>query len=215
MKNTYKLLLAFCFIGILQAKAQQISVGPEAGFTFAGMYNTEGDASGGVYINEGLMAGINGHLGATLHVQFGRFFAIRPSLLYKFGTMTNTDYDDVKFTMHRISIPAPLLFSYVFRNDGNLFAGAGPNLMYNFAGRVKNSLGESDLTFGSGERSFKPIDLGIQFKAGYRFPVGVFMNAFLNFGITDIDNINGTATRTLDAFGFSVGYLFGGRSNDY
>lgn len=193
------LILAICITLTITAKAQpQISVGPEAGFTAAGLYNADDD----------VFAGLNGHFGGTIQLQFGNYLAVRPSLLLKFGSMTHTDYDDLKISMTRISVPIPVMYSHIFGNNSNLFAGLGPNLMYALSGKAKDSDGTTKITFGSNPGQWKPFDIGLHLKGGFQFPAGIAFSTFCNIGFTNLAN-NGDKAKTLDAIGLSIGYMFG------
>ncbi|HRO47479.1 porin family protein [Agriterribacter sp.] len=200
--NLKLLVVIICITLTTAAKAQvQLSAGPEVGFTAAGIYSADDD----------VFAGINGHFGGTLRLQFGNYLAVRPSVLFKLGSMTNTDYDDTKISMTRISVPIPVMYSQIFGNNSNLFVGLGPNLMYALSGKMKNSYGSGDISFGSNPGQWKPFDVGLHLKGGFQFPVGIALSTFCNFGFTNLAN-NGDKAHTLDAIGFSVGYMFGGNA---
>jgi hypothetical protein len=193
-------VLPFC------KKAQaQVSVGPEVGFTAAGLYSDESD----VY------AGINLHVGATAHFQLTDFLAVRPSLLFKTGSMTYADYSDETYSMNRISLPVPIMYSHVFGNSSTLFGGLGPNFMYNLSGKYKSEGVSSKLEFGSNEGQMKRFDMGLQFKGGYQFANGLSLSTFLNLGMSNLSNVPGNNLKTMDALGFSIGWMFGGNSSDY
>ncbi|HTN08934.1 porin family protein [Agriterribacter sp.] len=200
-KHNLKLLTAaICITITTTIRAQvQLSIGPEAGFSAAGLYSADDD----------VFAGINGHFGGTLHLQFGNYLAVRPSVLFKLGSMTNTDYDDFKISMTRISVPIPVMYSYIFGNNSNLFAGLGPNLMYALSGKTKDGSESRNISFGSNPGQWKPLDVGLHVKGGFQFPGGIAISTFCNFGFTNLAN-NGDKVKTLDAIGFSVGYMFGG-----
>lgn len=198
--NLQLLILVSCITLTTTTKAQvQLSAGPEIGFTAAGIYSADDD----------VFAGINGHFGGTLHLQFGNYFAVRPSVLFKSGSMTNTDYDDTKISMTRISVPIPVMYSYIFGNNSNLFAGLGPNLMYALSGKTKSSYKNGNISFGSKSGQWKPLDIGLHVKGGFQFPGGIAISTFCNFGFTNLAN-NDDKVKTLDAIGLSIGYMFGG-----
>ncbi|MGN6494920.1 MAG: porin family protein [Agriterribacter sp.] len=202
MKNIFNklILAAICITASITANAQvEVTAGPEAGFTAAGLYTDDDD----VY------AGINGHFGGTARIQFGNHFAIRPSVLLKIGSMTNTDYDDTKISLTRISVPVPILYSKIFGNNSNLFVGAGPNLMYALSGKQKFGSESQSISFGKNETDLKPFDVGLHLKGGFQFPNGLALSTFANFGFTNLAN-DGSSARSLDAIGFSIGYMFGG-----
>jgi hypothetical protein len=208
MRQTFIKLTAsaLCLLAFTQTKAQvTTSFGPEVGFAASGLYDDDAD----------VQAGIHGHVGGTAHFQFGRFFAIRPSVLLRVGNFEDADFSDEKISLTRISVPIPLLFSYNFNNNGKIFVGAGPNLMYSIAGKYKTN-GESEkLKFGSGEDAdMKPLDLGLHIKGGYQFGNGIALSMFFNAGLSNLNPHSSTyKLKTLDVLGFSFGWMFGGKSD--
>jgi hypothetical protein len=192
-------VLTFC-----KPAEAQVSVGPEVGFTAAGLYSNEED----------IYAGLNGHFGVTAHIQLGNFLAVRPSILFRSGSMAYTNYDQEKITLTRISIPVPVMYSHVFDNGSNLFAGAGPNFMYTLSGKYEYGGESQKIEFGSGEEQMKPFDIGLHLKAGYQFSNGIALSTFFNAGFTNLNNVDGQQFKSLDAIGFSFGWMFGGKSNE-
>jgi hypothetical protein len=181
----------------------QLSIGPEAGFSAAGLYNSED-----VY------AGVNLHIGATAHFQINDFLAVRPSLLFKTGTMVWADDEDEKISLTRISIPVPIMYSHVFNNSNMLFGGVGPNFMYNLSGK-NSSYGESmKMEFGDNPGQMKRFVMGLHLKGGYQFANGLALSAFFNLGLSNLSNEPGENLKSLDAVGFSLGWMFGGSSVD-
>ncbi|HEX5152520.1 MAG TPA: porin family protein [Parafilimonas sp.] len=198
-------ICALCILPFCKKAQAQVTVGPEVGFTAAGLYDEESN----VY------AGINLHVGATAHLQVTDFLAVRPSLLYKTGTLVNGDYMDEKYSMNRISIPVPIMYSHIFDNSSTLFAGLGPNFMYNLSGKYKTGGESSKLEFGSNEGQMKRFDMGLQLKGGYQFANGLSLSTFFNLGLSNLSNVPGDNVKTMDALGFSIGWMFGGNSPDY
>lgn len=195
---------ALCILFFCKTHAQ-ISIGPEVGFTAAGLYDEESN----VY------AGINLHVGATAHFQVTDFLAVRPSLLFKTGELVNGDYTDEKYSMNRISIPVLIMYSHIFDNSSTLFAGLGPNFMYNLSGKYKSGGESAKLEFGSDEGQMKRFDMGLQLKGGYQFANGLSLSSFFNLGLTNLSNTTTTKVRSMDAVGFSIGWMFGSNSSDY
>lgn len=202
----FKLLIAAIFLSqALITNAQiTVSVGPEAGFTASGLYTND---------QNDVYAGLNGHVGGTAHIQFGRFLALRPSVLFKFGSMAHTDYTEQKISFNRIAVPMPVLFSYVFRNDAILFVGAGPNFQYALSGKTTYD-STKNISFGNGPNDWKRMDIGLHLKGGFQFPAGIGISTFANIGFTGIANSEYSQIRSLDAIGLSVSYMFGGRRDD-
>lgn len=209
MKKSFLKLTAtaLCMLALTKTQAQiTTSFGPEVGFAASGLYTDEED----------LQAGINVHVGGTAHIQFGRFFAVRPSVLFKTGTFEDPDYYDYKTSLTRISVPVPLLFSYNFSNDNKIFVGAGPNFMYSLSGKYKNEGTTTNIKFGTGaEDDMKRIDVGLHIKGGFQFGMGLSLGLFFNGGFTNLNpSPNYLNLKSMDALGISVGWMFGGRSED-
>lgn len=197
-------IYALCILPSSQINAQ-VTFGPEAGFTAAGLYSDADD----------LYAGINWHIGGTAHFQVNNFLAVRPSLLFKSGSMVNADYSEEAISLNRISIAAPVMYSHVFENNSIVFGGVGPNFMYNLSGKVKYEGISEKIEFGNNEGQLKPIDIGIQFKGGYQFANGLALSMFLNVGSSNLSNDPYVTFKSLDAVGFSFVWMFGGGSGDY
>lgn len=197
-------ICAFCVLSFCKSQAQ-VTIGPEVGFTAAGLYSDEED----------IYAGFNFHVGGTAHIQINDFLAVRPSVLFKSGNMTNADYNDEQISLNRISIPVPVMYSHVFENSSTLFAGVGPNFMYNLSGKSKYGGESAKIEFGSNQGQLKPFDMGIQFKGGYQFANGLALSTFLNLGMSNLSNEQSGTFKSMDAIGFSIGWMFGGGSGDY
>ncbi len=204
-KIVYKLTILFpCLFLLLAQSDAQITYGPEAGFTAAGLYTSSSD----VY------AGVNGHVGFTAHFQVNDFLAIRPSVLYRFGTMSNSDDNTLKISLNRIAVPVPIVYSHVFPNNGLLFGGVGPNFMYNLSG-TEQAYGQTTTIHFSGDSAeLKRFDVGLHFTGGYQFSNGLALSLFFNAGLTNISKDPTTSLKSLDAFGFSIGWMFGSTSSD-
>ncbi|MGN6352225.1 MAG: porin family protein [Parafilimonas sp.] len=184
----------------------QVSVGPEIGFTASGLYN-----------DNDIYAGLNYHAGVTAHFQLTDFLAIRPSLLFKTGDMKIADdYYDEKYSLNRISLPVPIMYSHIFGNNSTLFAGVGPNLMYNISGKYSSAGYTSKIEFGSDTAGqIKRFDVGLQLKGGYQFANGISLSTFFNLGLSNLSNDAYYKLKSMDAFGFSIGWMFGSNSGDY
>jgi hypothetical protein len=194
----------FSFFIAVTARAQvAVTFGPEAGFS----------ASGLNYVDEDFMMGIGVHGGGTAHIQLGRSFAIRPSVLLKFGFFQNADLLDKKTTtLTRIAVPLAFMYSKNFSNNNQLYFGAGPQVMYAIAGQTdyNDEYTKRKMTFGNDESDdLKPLDLGLHIKAGFNFSRGLGLNIFFNHGFNDIDPREGYKIKSVDLIGFSCAWLFG------
>jgi hypothetical protein len=198
------LMIVNClFLFVTQSDAQ-VMVGPSAGFTAAGLYTNNND----VY------AGINGQIGATAHFQITDFLAVRPSVLYKFGSMAYSNDNTDKISLNRIAIPVPIVYSHVFPNNGILFGGLGPNFMYNLSGTQENYNESEKINFSGDNAQMQRFDVGLDFTGGYQFASGLSLSLFLNAGLSNISKVPDNTLRSLDAFGFSIGWMFGTASKE-
>jgi hypothetical protein len=205
MNKITRLLAAFlCVFFLRHAHAQtEVTYGPEVGFMASGLYDNE----------ETIFAGVNLHIGGTAHIQIGNHFAVRPSLLFRPGSyMSNADFTEEKISLTRLSVPIPLLYSRNFENSNKFFLGAGPNFMYSLSGKAKNGGMETDIDFG--DNGLKRFDLGLHLKGGFQFGMGLSLNLFFNAGLSNIaqDNDFDYTLKSLDAFGFAIGWMFGGNT---
>ncbi len=197
------ILVNFLFLFTTQSDAQ-VMFGPSAGFTAAGLYTSDNN----VY------AGINGQIGATAHFQITDFLAVRPSLLYRFGSMANSNDNTDKISLNRIAIPVPIVYSHIFPNNGILFGGLGPNFMYNLSGTQQNYYQNGDISFSGDNAQMQRFDVGLDFTGGYQFSSGLSLSLFLNAGLSNISKVPDNTLHSLDAFGFSIGWMFGSASNE-
>lgn len=204
-----KLAFMACSLVVFKQSNAQVSAsfGPEIGFTASGLYDEDAD----------VQAGLHGHIGGTAHIQFGRFFAVRPSVLFRTGTFQEDVEDDYKMTLHRLVVPVPVLFSYQFDNNGKIFVGAGPNFGLHLGGNVKDyNENKTKLKFGSSaDDHLKKLDIGLHIKTGYQFGNGIALSLFFNNGFTNLNPASDYKVRSMDAIGFSFGWMFGGRNDDY
>ena len=165
---TFIILVNCLFLFTTQSDAQ-VMFGPSAGFTAAGLYTSDNN----VY------AGINGQIGATAHFQITDFLAVRPSLLYRFGSMANSNDINDKISLNRIAIPVPIVYSHIFPNNGILFGGLGPNFMYNLSGSQQNYYQNGDISFSGDNAQMQRFDVGLDFTGGYQFSSGLSLSLFL------------------------------------
>ncbi len=206
MKKTafpFIILVNFLFLFTTQTDAQ-VMVGPSAGFTAAGLYTKDAD----------LYAGVNGQVGVTAHFQITDFLAVRPSVLYRFGSMANSDDNTNKISLNRIAIPVPIVYSHIFPNNGILFGGVGPNFMYNLSGTQENYYQSGKISFSGENAQMQRFDVGLDFTGGYQFSRGLSLSLFFNAGLSNISKVPDNTMHSLDAFGFSIGWMFGSASKE-
>jgi len=214
------LLCAAVLMGAACTSEAQVEarVGPELGFGLNSMI-----VSDRIYGDE-VYAGGFVQIGGTGDIQFGRWFALRPSLMFNFNTNQSSDdysdrYDRINTT--NIYLPVDVLSTFRFGNGSKMFMGLGPYLSYTLGGKYKyrdydinGYLTEhsEDLRLGTGtDKHIKPLDLGLNFKLGFQMRNNLFMNFSFNLGITDRapHNIDGYKIKDQQLFAFGIGYLFG------
>lgn len=116
-----------------------------------------------------------------------------------------------------IEVPVNLGYEYKLGKAGGIFITAGPYLGYAFGGKTKaeqfrngvsvNGVNEEDIAIGSeeGVDDMKPLDFDLNFSAGYKLPVGVYIRAQYGLGLSNLSN-NDIVTIKNKVLSFSVGY---------
>lgn len=113
MKNYSRFLsiLVLCFLLPAATHAQvRVTGGPEIGFTATGFMETH---------TEDLVVGLHVHGGATVHVQIGGYFAVRPSVLVQSGKLEDPDYPKQYTKLTRISILCHCCFQKTLETTTN------------------------------------------------------------------------------------------------
>jgi hypothetical protein len=215
--KTLLLVTAVLCSGIASKAQVTAKVGPELGFGLNSMIVSD-------KYNDDVYGGGFAQIGGTGDIQFGRWFALRPSLMFNFNFNQynygfNDFYDRINTT--NIYLPVDALATFHLRNGSKLFAGFGPYLSYTVGGKYKyrnydvSGYPEEDsrsLRLGEGtDKDLKPLDLGLNFKMGFQMRNNLFMNCSFNLGITDRapHNIDNYKIKDQQLFAFGIGYLFG------
>lgn len=194
----------------------EAKVGPEVGFGIGSMITSD-------KYTDNVYGGVFAQFGGTGDIQFGRWFALRPSVMFNFSTLSDgsdPDLDQVVNT-NNLYIPVDALATFRFGNGSKLFIGAGPYLSYTFSGKFKHPVANAngyyerkteDLKLGTGtDKQLQPLDLGVNCKLGFQFRNNLFMNFSFNIGAknrapyTD----DGYKIKSQQLFAFGIGYLFG------
>ena len=201
--------VAIFFMAFGKANAQvEVTYGPELGGSIVGIVDD----------NEATYAGFDGQLGGAAHVQIGRFFAVRPAVFFRTASMFDAYDESYKMSLLRTGINMPLLFSYNFNNNGKVYVGAGPSLMFNVGGKFDEYGEKRPISFGTTEDDdMKPVDFGLHMKAGFQFSSGLALNLFFGTSLGDLNPVPsdyGGKLKTMDALGFSIGWMFGGNGSE-
>jgi hypothetical protein len=162
------------------------------------------------------------HIGGVAEIPIAQNFAFRPELLLS-GKGANMDGEDpntgdpIKAEFRPFYLEVPLNFVYAYESPTGLrvFGGAGPSIGYGIFGKVKGG-GQDDDFFQDGV--FKRLDFGVNFLAGIELNSGLTFGINITPGLANItdaefDEIDIKWTNSV--FGFSIGYMFGGRGDQY
>ncbi|WP_207532812.1 porin family protein [Desertivirga arenae] len=105
---------------------------------------------------------------------------------------------------------------------GKFFVGAGPYIAYGLSGKYKISMtgpdedgktitesDEGDINFGTGDDDdVKPLDMGLNFLAGYQLGNGISLNGSYGLGLTNLAQKDSGSTLKNKVFSISLGFLF-------
>ena len=202
------------------AQAQvTVKAGPELGFGFAYLYTQTYNAGEDDYF------GGFGHIGGTMELQIGRFFQIRPSLMFESrSTSDGNDYygsgDNQRIINNNLFLPVDFMYTAIGRRSGNkFFIGLGPYFAYTLGGSIRTDDPTTgypqsrSLNLGSGVNDdMIASDIGIDFKLGFETRNGFFMNFGFNTGLLNRapDNLQYYGDiKSSELFSFGLGYMFG------
>ncbi|MDB5253601.1 MAG: hypothetical protein JWP27_2770 [Flaviaesturariibacter sp.] len=129
----------------------------------------------------------------------------------------------VKYTY--LEIPLNFVYNEPLAKGGTFFIGAGPSVSYGLGGSTSitatttsggvtdtesdqsNVRFDGDKNPNDDDVHFKAIELGANFLTGYRFASGLFLNAHVNVGLSNIETEEDAKTKNT-YFGIGVGYYF-------
>ncbi|MEN2414852.1 porin family protein [Flavobacterium mesophilum] len=169
------------------ANAQDVKFGVKGGLNFA---NLGGDADG-----DGVTSF---HVGALAEIKLTDKFAVQPELLY---SGQGSDFGEGGFdsTLKLSYLNLPIMAKYYVIDKLSL--EAGPQI--GFLLSAKNE--DEDV-----KDSFKSVDFGLNFGAGYDFTEHFFAGVRYNVGLSNIADVPDEADfkTTNGVFSVSVGYKF-------
>jgi len=144
------------------------------------------------------------HIGGIADLKFSEHFSIQPQLLFVSKGIKASD--EVKINQFTVDLPINLLY----RNNG-FFIGAGPNLSFGVAGKVKQDGSDDQDLYkdeDGNEAIFKRFDFGVNTTLGYEFPSGLVLSAQYTPGFANLSNQDSEGEYNHRSFGISIGYLF-------
>ena len=175
-------VMAFAF-----ANAQEVKFGVKAGVNFATL---GGDADG---------SSLTGfHVGGLAEIKLSDKFAIQPEVLYSTqGSEFTEDGFDFKFETSYINVP--VMAKYYVVDKFSL--EAGPQVGFLLSAKAEGE----DV-----KDSFKSVDFGVNFGAGYDFTENFFAGVRYNLGLSNVaDTEEGDDFKMNNSvFSISVGYKF-------
>lgn len=194
------ILTAFVLGTITTAVAQQqVKFGPKAGLNFA---NLSGDD------NSDMLTGF--HVGAVAEIKFNEKFSIQPEVVY---SAQGTKYTEtfpvlgtVETSLNNDYINIPILAKY-YIVDG-FSVEAGPQVGFLMKSESKVEGGSGSVTTDSKD-NFKSTDFGLGLGLAYDLPVGLFVNARYNLGLSDIrENTSAGDAVKNNVIQVGIGYKF-------
>jgi len=189
-------VLGTCTAAIAQ---QQLKFGPKAGVNFANLSWVD---------NTEMKTGF--HVGAVAEIKFNEKFSIQPEVVYSAQGAKNTTtvpvLGEVETTWNNDYINIPILAKY-YIVDG-FSVEAGPQIGFLVKSEAKIESGNSSVKDDTKD-DFKSTDFGLGFGLAYDLPVGIFVNARYNMGLSDIrNNTNSGDAIKNNVIQVGIGYKF-------
>lgn len=189
-------VVGFSAVGMAQ---QQVKFGPKAGVNFANVSGLESDMKVGF------------HVGAVAEIKFNEKFSIQPEVLYSTqGTKFDIGQGEVKWNNDYINVPIMAKYYII---DG-FSVEAGPQIGFLMKAEQKGTIGDLKGTQDVKDLyNYKSVDFGIGLGLAYDLPMGFFINARYNLGLSkmrDVANIGGISTKDQknNVIQVGVGYKF-------
>lgn len=211
LDNRILVLLTVCFL-TGTAYAQKPQIGLMGGLNISSMHFSPPPSAYSTEVKVNSKAGIM--LGGLFDVPIAKNSYIEAGLVYDMkGLKLSGQELELRYTYHYLDIP--VYFKYRYKG---IFAAAGPYLGLAVGGKVKvisvdTSLSEK-IPIGSDPDSdgIKRLDMGINIKAGYELPVGVFFSLQYGFGFANVE----PALHTIEhhnVFTVGIGYFIKPKRN--
>lgn len=191
-----KVILAAFVLGTCTAAIaqQQLKFGPKAGVNFANLSGVD---------NTEMKTGF--HVGAVAEINFNEKFSIQPEVIYSAqGAKGMLNNIEGKANLDYINIPILAKYYIV---DG-FSVEAGPQVGFLVKAEGKGTVNNVSVTTDVKD-NFKSTDFGLGFGLAYDLPVGMFVNARYNLGLSDIRNntSSGDAIKN-NVIQVGIGYKF-------
>jgi len=202
MKKSFLTLLGLVAVSTSAVAQQEVKFGPKAGVNFANLSGID---------NADMMTAF--HVGAVAEIKFNEKFSVQPEVVYSaqgytgdfmIGTNKVADY-----TQKLDYVNIPIMAKYYIVEGFSVEAGPQVGFLVKAESKFENKEAGVTLTDGDNKDFYKSTDFGLNFGLAYDLPMGVFVGARYNLGLSDIRN----NTDSGDAFKnnviqVSVGYKF-------
>lgn len=184
-------VLGTCSVAFAQ---QQLKFGPKAGVNFA---NVSG------FDNSEMKTGF--HVGAVAEIKFNEKFSIQPEVVYS-AQGTKTVINNIQGNVNIDYINVPILAKYYIVDGFSVEAGPQVGFLVKAEGKgdVNGVSVSSDI-----KDNLKSTDFGLGVGLAYDLPVGLFVNARYNLGLSDIraNTSSGDAIKN-NVIQVGIGYKF-------
>lgn len=213
------------------AQAQEISINPELGLTYNGLWQSIDAEARTVNWQFGT------RIGAVVDMQFGDHFSLQPGLMINYNSGANTfgeryfytgsnipasSHDDRTYKMHYLSLPVFAVYKTKNEyNDPHAFFGIGPSFNFAIAGQYDQEYREVvngrasvqnysySMPYGNNQRfdRARRFDIWANAFVGYQTSFGLYFKAQYGIGLLNIAP-NGDANNFLrnTNVGITLGY---------
>ncbi len=203
-----KVILAAFVLGTITTAVaqQQVKFGPKAGLNFANL-------SG---LNDSEMK-TSFHVGAVAEIKFNEKFSIQPEVVYsaqgssRSGSTTLlgiTSSFEGKQKLDYINVP--IMAKYYIIDGFSVEAGPQIGFLMKAESELDTTIaGVNSNVKGDNKDSFKSTDFGLGLGLAYDLPVGLFVNARYNLGLSDIrENTSAGDAVKNNVIQVGIGYKF-------
>jgi opacity protein-like surface antigen len=194
MKRVSLFFLA-CIAFALTSSAQ-VKFGGKAGINLANVSGKEEGDKTDYDSKVGL------HIGALVEIPISESFSVMPELNFdQLGAKDEFLGQELKLNLNYISVPVLAKF-----NVSGLGIYAGPQIGFLLSAKTK--AGDNDVDI---KDQLKSTNFSALFGAEYNLPMGLFISARYNLGLSKIDDESNSDNYTkANAITFGIGYKFGG-----
>lgn len=205
--KSFVITVSASLFAVSHAFAQDIRLGLDGGLNISSMHFSPPASAFSTNVKvsnkPGFKAGLVADLKITDHIfiQTGAFYSMK-------GVKLSGNELELRYTYHYLEIP--VLFKYSFKN---IFVAAGPYIGPVFAAKVKLISVDTNLSqkipIGNDPATdgIQRLDAGLNLKAGYALPTGLFFSLQYGFGLANVSPAVNT-TENHRVFAVSIGYLF-------